>query len=344
MRLPLLIDEIERLGGKVVVRSAAVDDLEDLARDHDLVVVSTGRGGLASLFPVDADRSPYAAPQRVAALTYLRGVTPDPSVPALRYHSVEGVGECFTCPALTVDGPCDIVVVEGVPGGPLDCWDDVTTPARAPGPAAGRCSPRTSRGGDRGPRTPTLVDDRSVLRGRITPVVRRPVGTLPERRRRARDGRRGGAQRPADQPGLEQRDQVGVVLPRGDQRARRARSTRAWMQRTFDNFWRGWAQWATAVDELLAAAGHRRTSGRSIDAADRAPERRRAGRGRLRRRAAVQPLVVRRRRRRAPSSPPQTAPSRRGSTPATCAGRWASTPPASPSSPPSTTSGEPLRR
>ena len=123
VRLPLLMHEIERLGGKVVIRSAAVDDLEDLARDHDLVVVSTGRGGLASLVPVDADRSPYPAAQRVASLTYLRGGAPSS---ALRYHSVEGVGECFTCPALTVDGPCDIVVVEGVPG-------------------SGSCSPRTSR-------------------------------------------------------------------------------------------------------------------------------------------------------------------------------------------------------
>ena len=59
-------------------RSATVEDLEDLARDHDLVVVSTGRGGLASLFPLDAERSPYTSPQRVAALTYLHGVTPDP--------------------------------------------------------------------------------------------------------------------------------------------------------------------------------------------------------------------------------------------------------------------------
>ena len=129
VRLPLLIEEVERRGGKVVTRAASVDDLEDLARDHDLVVVSTGRGGLASLFPVDAARSPYDRPQRVASLTYLHGVAPDPAGPALRYHCVEGVGECFTCPALTVDGPCDIFVVEGVPGGPLDAWDDVRTPA-----------------------------------------------------------------------------------------------------------------------------------------------------------------------------------------------------------------------
>ncbi len=79
-------------------------------------------------------------------------------------------------------------------------------------------------------------------------------------RGRARDGRRRGAQRPADQPG------------RPTTRSSRRRSTSrrsprtsgafdaAWMERTFDNFWRGWAQWATAVDQLLAAAARGRTS------------------------------------------------------------------------------------
>ena len=182
MRVPLLLEEIERRGGKVVVRTAGVDDLEDLARDHDLVVVSTGRGGLASLFEVDPARTPYTSPQRVAALTYLHGVTPDPDGPGLRYHCVEGVGECFTSPALTVDGPCDIVVVEGVPGGPLDCWDDVPTPAdhlrvlrsalaeHFPAEAARFAEAR-------------LVDDGSVLHGRITP-------------RRAPPGRHAAVRRP----------------------------------------------------------------------------------------------------------------------------------------------------
>jgi hypothetical protein len=141
VRLPLLIDEIERRGAKVIFGLATVEDLEELAAEHDLVVVCTGRGGLASLFAVDEARSPYSHPQRVAALTYLHDVLPDPAGPTLRYHCVEGVGECFTCPALTVDGPCDVFVVEGVPGGPLDAWDDVRT----------TCSPGTSRRRRRAP-------------------------------------------------------------------------------------------------------------------------------------------------------------------------------------------------
>src|SRR5512144_1505560 len=69
LKIPALLNEIERLGGKVVVRQAGVEDLEELARTHDLVVVSTGRGELGRLFEEDPERSPYSSPQRCVSLT-----------------------------------------------------------------------------------------------------------------------------------------------------------------------------------------------------------------------------------------------------------------------------------
>jgi flavin reductase (DIM6/NTAB) family NADH-FMN oxidoreductase RutF len=267
VRLPLLLEEIERLGGTLETRVASVDDLELLAADHDLVVVSTGRGGLGSLFPVDATRSPYTSAQRVAALTYLRGGgQADGS--RLRYHSVEGVGECFSCPALTVDGPCDIVVVEGVPGGPLDAWDDISSPAghlerlhellAAHFPSEGRRLAGAS-----------LVDEGAVARGRFTPAVRRAAGVLPS-----------GAFV------LGMADVVVLNDPLTSQGANNAIKSAsfylqaitaheggfdaAWMQRTFDNFWRGWASWATEWTNswLQPARPHQRAV---MDAAGRHP-------------------------------------------------------------------------
>jgi flavin reductase (DIM6/NTAB) family NADH-FMN oxidoreductase RutF len=243
VKVPLLLEEVARLGGKVLVRSASVDDVEELARSHDLVVVSTGRGGLAGLFPRDPDRSPYTVPQRVASLTYLRGGG-STGTDGLRYHSIEGVGECFTCPALTVDGPCEIVVVEGVPGGPLDCWDDVTTPAEH---LSRLRSVVTEHFPDEATRLAgaELTDDRAVLHGAFTPVVRRAVGLLPS-----------GA------PVLGMADVVVLNDPLTSQGSNNAIKSASfylesitghdgdfdavWMQRTFDNFWRGWAQWATS--------------------------------------------------------------------------------------------------
>ena len=268
VRLPLLMEEIERRGGKLVTRAVSVADLEDLARDHDLVVVSTGRAGLGSLFPVDADRTPYTVPQRVAALTYLHGMTPDPAGPGLRYQSVEGVGECFSCPALSAEGPCDIVVVEGVPGGPLDVWDDARTPQAhldRLGEVLGEHFPAEAARLTGA----TLVDDRAVLQGRITPAVRRPVGVLPS-----------GASV------LGMADVVVLNDPLTSQgsnnatksasfyleaiTAHRGAFDAAWMQRTFDNFWRGWAQWATEWTNswLQPALPHQRAV---VDAAAKHP-------------------------------------------------------------------------
>ena len=268
IKVPALLEEVERLGGKIVVRSADVEDVEDLAGDHDLVVVSTGRGGLVGLFDVDAQHSPYSSPQRVAALTYLRGVLPDPRGNTLRYHSIEGVGECFTAPGLTVDGPCDIFVVEGVPGGPLDCWDGVSTAkehlARLREVLGEHFPAEAERVAGA-----ALSDDNAVLRGRITPVVRRPVGTLPS-----------GAHV------LGMADVVVLNDPLTSQGANTAVKSAAfyleaidahdqdfdaaWMQRTFDNFWRGWAQWVTVwTNSLLGPKGaHQHTV---VDAAAQHP-------------------------------------------------------------------------
>ena len=243
LKIPALLAEIERLGGKIVVRNAGIEDLEELARTHELVVVSTGRGDLAGLFEPDPERSPYSSPQRSIALTYLRGVEPAEG-PALRYHAVEGVGECFTCPALSVDGDCDIYVVEGVPGRPLDCWSDVTSDdehlSRLRSALAEHFPSEAAR-----VRDAVLTDANAALRGSIIPGVRRPVGTLPS-----------GA------TVLGMADAVVLNDPLTSQGSNTAIKSASfyleaitahdgefdagWMQRTFDNFWRGWARWATA--------------------------------------------------------------------------------------------------
>jgi len=263
VKLPAMLAEVERLGGDLVIRSASVDDIEELAQDHDVVVVSTGREGLGSLFPLDEERSTYSSPQRVATLTYLREMAAGHGT--LRYHCVEGVGECFTCPALTVDGPCDIVVLEGVPGGPLDCWEDVESPAEHLQRLTGLLVEHFPDEGKRLRDGCRLTDERAVLRGAITPAVRRPVGTLPSGR-----------------PVLGMADAVVLNDPLTSQGANNAVKSAAfyldaisahhgdfdaaWMERTFENFWRGWARWATAWTSswLQPPAPHQR---KVVDAA-----------------------------------------------------------------------------
>ena len=246
-------------GGKVVLKSATVADLEDLARTHDLVVVSTGKGELGRLFPRDPERSPYDQPQRVLALTYVTGMAPREAGPAVSFNVAPGVGEYFVFPALTTTGPCEIMVFEGVPGGPMDCWDDVRTPEAHLARSLEILTKHFPDEADRC-RDVALTDDGGVLRGRLTPTVRRPVASLPS-----------GAQV------LGLADAVVLNDPltgQGSNNAAKAASfyldsitgqgadefTAEWMTRTFENYWRGWAQWVVAWTNSLLAPPHEHVS------------------------------------------------------------------------------------
>src|SRR5438128_8316353 len=130
------------------------------------------------MFERDAEKSTYDKPMRALALTYVTNMVPRTPFTAVSFNLVPGVGEYFVFPALTTTGECEIMVFEGVPGGPMDCWNDVKTPEEhlakskwiletfMPWEAA-RCE------------NLALTDPNGVLAGRFPPTVRRPVGELP---------------------------------------------------------------------------------------------------------------------------------------------------------------------
>ncbi|MDF2704478.1 MAG: hypothetical protein K0R62_130 [Nonomuraea muscovyensis] len=178
MKVPAWLDEVERLGGKLVIHDATPEDLETYAAQYDLVLVAAGKGEIASLFERDGARSMFSTPQRALAVTYVNGLTPRPEYPAVCFNLLPGVGEYFVFPALTHTGPCEIMVFEGVPGGPMDCWGEVNGPAEHLARSrriletffpweAERCSGIE------------LTDANGVLTGRFSPTVRRPVAVLP---------------------------------------------------------------------------------------------------------------------------------------------------------------------
>ena len=118
-------------GGTLLIEKVTVGRLEELTRVHDLVVVSTGKGELGQIFTTDRSRSPFDKPQRALALTYVTGVEPD-AEPGIRMTIKPGVGEFFTFPGITTSGLCQMMVFEGVPDGPMDCWTSVAIPGGTP--------------------------------------------------------------------------------------------------------------------------------------------------------------------------------------------------------------------
>ncbi|MGW9348505.1 styrene monooxygenase/indole monooxygenase family protein [Nocardiopsis flavescens] len=120
LKLSAWLELFVRGGGRLVRHRVHPGELAGLAREYDLVVVAAGRRGLAEVFPRDTARSPHDAPQRTLALVYASGAAPHPDGPALSRTAVPGAGEVFSLPVLSLDGPCDALMAEAVPGGPLD--------------------------------------------------------------------------------------------------------------------------------------------------------------------------------------------------------------------------------
>ena len=101
------------------IHEAGVADLENYARSSDLVILAGGKGDIVELFERDAERSPFDKPQRALALKpYVTGLTPYAPT-RVAFNIAPTVGEYFVFPSpFTTTGPCEIMVLEGIPGGP----------------------------------------------------------------------------------------------------------------------------------------------------------------------------------------------------------------------------------
>jgi hypothetical protein len=160
---------------------------------------------------------------------------------AVAFNLIPGVGEYFVFPALTTTGACEIMVFEGVPGGPMDCWADVKTPAQhlqrskeilqkfLPWEAE-RCQQIE------------LTDDNGIVAGRFAPTVRKPVCKLPSGKLVFGMGDVVVLNDPITGQGSNTASKAATmymkrILERGDKPF-----DAAWMQQTFDSFW-DYAQW-----------------------------------------------------------------------------------------------------
>ena len=90
------MNDLEAAGGRVVVEKVDLARLDQIAAAHDLVLVATGRGPLAELFPRNAERSVYDQPQRKLAMMIVTGAPQSiPGVPFLpiKFNFFEPYGE-----------------------------------------------------------------------------------------------------------------------------------------------------------------------------------------------------------------------------------------------------------
>lgn len=249
VKIPRWMAEFEKLGGTITIKDAGISDLELYARQDDLVIVASGKGEIGRLFERDAVKSAYDKPMRALALTYVTGMTPRPVHSAVCFNLIPGVGEYFVFPALTTTGACEIMVFEGVPGGPMDCWGDVRTPAEHLATSKRILETFLPWEADRC-RNVELTDDNGILAGRFPPTIRHPVATLPSGRQVLGLGDAVCLNDPITGQGSNNASKAAAVylkriLDHGDRPF-----DAAWMQGTFDTFW-DYAQWVVTWTNML---------------------------------------------------------------------------------------------
>nr|WP_319248852.1 styrene monooxygenase/indole monooxygenase family protein [uncultured Celeribacter sp.] len=249
VKMPKWLEEFEKLGGILEIATADIAALETEAKATDLVIVASGKGEIGKLFPRDPDRSPFDAPQRALALTYVHGMQPRPEHSAVSFNLIPGVGEYFVFPALTKSGPCEIMVFEGLPGGPMDCWKGATTPQAHLETSLNILKTFTPWEYDRC-KSVELTDDNGILAGRFPPTVRKPVGTLPSGTKILGLGDAVCLNDPITGQGANNAAKAAAVyldaiLAHGDKPF-----DEAWMVTTFETFW-NYAQWVVRWTNMM---------------------------------------------------------------------------------------------
>jgi hypothetical protein len=177
VKFPRWLQEFEKRGGTIEYKQATAADLEKYVAQSDLVIVAPGKGEIGKMFARDAQKCQYDAPQRALALTYFKGLTPLPT-PGVVFNIVPGIGEYFVFPALTTTGPCEIGVYEGISGGPMDCWDGISSPAEHLAKSKWILDTYIPWEAERAKHA-ELTDANGILAGRVTPTVRKPIARLP---------------------------------------------------------------------------------------------------------------------------------------------------------------------
>jgi hypothetical protein len=177
LKVSVLIDAFVDRGGNLEIQRAGIGDLERYADDSALVIVAAGKGEVSKLFERDDSRSSFSTPQRSVALTYLHGVEEFPAG-SITFMVMPGIGECIGYRALGLDGPCFILTFEGIIGGPMDSWGGLSSPSEHFQHSLAIIEEFFPWQRERF-NYAELTDDKGILSGHVTPVVRKPVGVLP---------------------------------------------------------------------------------------------------------------------------------------------------------------------
>jgi len=255
VKIPSWIYRFEELGGQMIYEEADISSLERYAEESDLVLVASGKGEIGSLLERDDEKSVFDKPQRALGLAYVKNMGPIKSYQngeihrGLCWNAHPGVGEYFSLNALSISGECDIMVFEGVPGGPMDILDTRDGPetylknckqilAQYFPAQAERC------------KNIELTDELGILSGRFPPTIRKPILHLPSGKIAMGIGDTVCLNDPVTGQGSCNAAKSAKVVLDAIFSQGREEFDESWMQTTFDTFWnkaKYCVEWTNAI-------------------------------------------------------------------------------------------------
>lgn len=251
VKMPAWLELFEERGGRVRYSTVTASDLGELAPAHDLTVIAAGKGELVEIFARDASRSKYTTPGRHLSAMYLNGVEPggDGMDPRIDIIMAPGIGEFYAMPAYTVTGPCDLFLLEAVPGGPWDVFADRPAAAEHLRRAQALLAEYLPWQGRRYTRAePT--DARANLSGAFTTTVREPVAEVAPGSYVLGMADVVVVNDPVSGQGANNASHAAAMYGRAILERGGAPFDREWMQATFDTYW-AHARDSIALTEML---------------------------------------------------------------------------------------------
>lgn len=254
LKLSTWMREFERRGGRLVVRAAAVSDLEELAASQDAVFVATGKAALSGIFPRDEVRSFFSKPERNLVAMTLTGLRPWAGIPydhPAKFTITAGHGEIFWIPFLGRHGEaCFSVVFEGVPGTGLDRFGSLRSAAEVLATArevVAEYAPWESEtlAGAR------LIDDLAWGAGALSCVIRRPVAHLPSGRTVFGLGDTVSVYDPVSAQGANSAAKMAHGLTRAIADREAEPLDAAWMESWFEGYWERHARHMAEFNRIM---------------------------------------------------------------------------------------------
>lgn len=247
-------EEFQSLGGHLVIQDVGLSELDLISKEYELTVVAAGKGEISHAFTKDERRSVFDKPQRALAAFYVSPTKINGS-PGMRAHILPELGEYTTLSGLTLKGRCEILLFEAIPNGPMDCWRGVTDPNDQLNLAKHLLQQYLPTETEHRQNI-KLIDDQATLTGALTPIVRKPILTLPSGNFVLGMADTVVLNDPISGQGANNATKCAAIYLASILNHQKNHFDEDWMQQTFESYWQQCAQAATDWTNLILAPPH----------------------------------------------------------------------------------------